>query len=170
MNTIWLLSRNPLVSIVKICLFSFGVVGNFLIVSRDTFLNGLAGVSVVNIGSRIRDHTGFWSKQLLHPRINSLISTYKTRSYVLFSNTAAGFSDSLMRLLWYSAIIWGQIFIGRTSIFLLQRVMIMLPPRDVSATSFVILFWGNDPSQSPICHVLGYLGVLFRSMRRFLCP
>ena len=45
--------------IVRMCLFPFGVVGN------------------LGIGSRVRARTSFCSRQLLHPRMNSLISSRK---------------------------------------------------------------------------------------------
>ena len=58
---------------VRIWRFPLGVIVSFPTVSRDTFLNGSAAVSVMSKDFPVRARMSFCSKQLLQPRINSVI-------------------------------------------------------------------------------------------------
>ena len=102
----------------------FGVVDNFPTLSRKTLSKGAAGVSVTSIGSRIRVRTSFYSKQLLQPRMNSVIWSRNPgqvyRSLVRLCVLVMPLWP-LIRLLWYSSIILGLSLRGGTSILLWQR-------------------------------------------------
>lgn len=103
---------------VRIWRLPLDVVGSLPTVSNDTLSDGSAEVSVITIGSRVLARTNFCSRQLFHILIYSVISSGSAGQIYLSLILLYVFAIPLwppIKLLWYSAIIFGRSSSGGTS-------------------------------------------------------